>query len=108
MSTFWIVLFTALLTILAQKFLNGLYDFIKNKAMESLADLCTLALGQQCFALRITKDQESYFVVQMSESKKVHYFYQRSHCADAEMIHEQNRVCAWIAVEREVVTKYTC
>lgn len=70
MSTFWIVLLTALLTILAQKFLNGLYDFIKNKAMESLADLCTFALGQQCFALRLTQGQESYFVVQMSESKK--------------------------------------
>ena len=38
--------------------------------MESLEDLCTLALGQQCFALRLTKGEESYFVVQISDSKK--------------------------------------
>ena len=70
MSTFWIVLLTALLTILAQKFLNWLCDFTRSKAMESLSDLCTLALEQQCFTLHITKDKETYFVVQMSESKK--------------------------------------
>ena len=70
MSTFWIILLTALLTSLAQKFLNWLNDFVKSKAMESLEDLCTLALGQQCFALRLTKGEESYFVVQISDSKK--------------------------------------
>lgn len=52
------------------KVLEWFKRFYKNKAMESLADLCTLALGQPCFALRLTKGEESYFVVQMSESKK--------------------------------------
>lgn len=70
MSTFWIVLLTILLTVGIQKALHEVSCIVQNGAIKSLSTLCKEALGEDCFTVQITIGIKSYFVVQLSESKK--------------------------------------
>lgn len=69
MSTFWIVLITVILTVGAQTVIRILTEVLKNITMQALSELCTIALVQPCFTVALTKGEETYFIVQLSNSK---------------------------------------